>query len=1785
MREKAFVDTNTEYRIKFRFIILTILLVVFYTSLLFSATIYIDPTYTASNQNGSISNPYSSWNQVTFINGNTYLQKRGTVFNTTGGITITGRNNITIGAYDTGSRPTIVSSGSGYILDLTTVSNFIIKDLEIYSTGNATSSILIDGYGTAISANNLIENCDLHDCEWGVRIISQAPGNRILNCIIHNTGDDGIYAKDITDIEIGYCNIYNVNLKYFINPDQSYSAGDNIQLVSLYDLYFNIHHNTLDHSSTGNKFCFIVAGETYTGLIEHNTMIGNSGAVTSCLYFGHTSGTVVVRYNTLQDGNYGIYSYVNDLQLYYNKIARNNQGVTVMTNHNLTAKNNVFYNNVNASISSISNTSVTSINNIFYLSGGSARAYSCNNIIISNYNNFNIQQASFLNGHSTLASWQSASGNDMNSFIANPMFVNPIVDDFCIQSTSSCINSGSNVGLTTDFFGTSVPQASGPDIGIHEFIATTGNQPPTISNQIFSIAENTPNGTLVGQVIASDPDAGQTISYTITGGNSSNAFSLNSSTGALIVANTAAVNYESTTSFQLSVQVQDNGTGSLTASAIVTVNVTNVNEAPQMNGQTFSINENSANGTQVGTMTATDPDQGQTITYSIQSGNTNNAFAINASTGQIIVNNAVALDYESQPNFQLIIRAQDNGTPGLNTTATAQINITNLNENPVISNQSFAVPSNSPNGTMAGVVVATDPDNNQTLSYSITAGNTNTAFSINASTGTLTVANSSVINYITNPVFTLTVRVQDNGSPVLSSFATITVNITPTNNAPVIANQSFAINENSPQGTSVGQVIATDPDPGQTLTYSLISGNTGNTFLVSSSGLISVANAQMLNFENQSSYQLLIQVSDNGIPQLASSTNITITVNNVNEVPSVAANQAFTLAEHVPAGTVAGNVQASDPDNGQSLTYSIVAGNTNNSFVIAPSTGVLSVLGTVCFEACGEYNLTIRATDNGSPALYDEDVVHITLTDVNENPVINNQTFVVEGYTPAGTVVGTVEATDPDFNQSLSYYISSGNTNNAFGINGTTGTIIVTNSSALNYITNPVFELTIRVMDNGSPVLYSYGNITISVSMVNTAPTIVNQSFTINENSPQGLIVGIIAATDPDPGQNLSFVITSGNSSGAFLLGNNGILSIANASLINFEDNPQFQLSVTVSDNGQPQLSASALVNVVLNDINENPSFAGNTNLNINEHVAIGTTVGTVIATDPDAGQTLTYSFTNGNTNNAFSISTSTGEITVNNNICFENCSQYTLTIRATDNGSPVKWSETNSLIQLNDVNELPVVENQSFIASAFATNGTIVGTVIATDPDFNQDLTYTILSGNSDGAWGLDATTGDLYVLNSNSLNPLTNPMFSLIVKVEDNGNPILSANATITITLNTQNTAPEILSQTFTINENVPAGTVVGTILATDPDPGQTLNYIIVTGNMGDAFAISPNGILSVNNANAIDYESNTQFTLLVLVSDNGSPVLWSQAPITININNVNDAPVMLPQTYLAKENIPNGRYVCRVIGSDQDPGDTFQFYLMDGNTEDAFWMQAYTGRIFVNNSVALNFEVNPVFYLTVRVVDNHNAYSEQIITINLKDMNEAPVVENQSFTVNQTAPNGTEVGQVIASDPDQGQILRYFIMQGNQGGAFAIDMLSGMITVANSTALLNSNGSFVLTVRVRDNGSPGYSTNGYMTINVTRNKDTEEMTAEAGPDRLNLLMKVYPNPSSDGIFNIKLEEDTTEETSLVITDMTGKKVREEGFSGMLNRVDLSGLPAGVYLMHAQNAQKHTVSKLIKQ
>ena len=202
------------------------------------------------------------------------------------------------------------------------------------------------------------------------------------------------------------------------------------------------------------------------------------------------------------------------------------------------------------------------------------------------------------------------------------------------------------------------------------------------------------------------------------------------------------------------------------------------NNAPIFVAQEFSIPSGASNGTVIGTLTASDPDIGQTLNYSIRSGNTSGAFSLDAATGQIVVASAAALDPDVNPEFELVVRVTDNGNPVAFTEATITIRFPVTNQDPSIANQSYNLAENSSNGSVVGTVAASDPDSGQSLTYAITAGNAAGAFSINSSTGQITVANSGLLNFEATPSFSLTVKVTDNGSPSASKSATVTINLT-----------------------------------------------------------------------------------------------------------------------------------------------------------------------------------------------------------------------------------------------------------------------------------------------------------------------------------------------------------------------------------------------------------------------------------------------------------------------------------------------------------------------------------------------------------------------------------------------------------------------------------------------------------------------------------------------------------------------------------------------------------------------------------------------------------------------------------------------------------------------------------------------------------------------------------------------------------------------------------------------------------------------------------------------
>ena len=312
-------------------------------------------------------------------------------------------------------------------------------------------------------------------------------------------------------------------------------------------------------------------------------------------------------------------------------------------------------------------------------------------------------------------------------------------------------------------------------------ITVTLNAPPTANDDTFSIDENSADGAAVGTVSATDPDAGQTLSYAITAGNTNTTFAIDSTTGAITLNNPPGVDFETPpTTFNLTVTVIDDGTPVLNDTAAITVNVNDVNEAPTANDDTFSIDENSAGGTSVGTVSATDPDAGQTLSYAITAGNTNTTFAIDSSTGAINLNNPPGVDFETTPTtFNLTVTVTDDGAPVLNDTAAITVNVNDVNEAPSAVNESFAAQSNvgiAPNAMNGLLANDNDPDSGDSLSlaaasvgtFSTTAGGSITTLADGSFTYTPQAGDAGVTD-------TFAYTVQDTGG--LTDSATVTFNV------------------------------------------------------------------------------------------------------------------------------------------------------------------------------------------------------------------------------------------------------------------------------------------------------------------------------------------------------------------------------------------------------------------------------------------------------------------------------------------------------------------------------------------------------------------------------------------------------------------------------------------------------------------------------------------------------------------------------------------------------------------------------------------------------------------------------------------------------------------------------------------------------------------------------------------------------------------------------------------------------------------------------------------------
>ncbi|MEO0854043.1 MAG: cadherin repeat domain-containing protein, partial [Cyanobacteria bacterium J06648_11] len=376
-----------------------------------------------------------------------------------------------------------------------------------------------------------------------------------------------------------------------------------------------------------------------------------------------------------------------------------------------------------------------------------------------------------------------------------------------------------------------------------------------------------------------------------------------------------------------------------------------------------------ADGTVVGTVVASDPDAGDTLTFTAIGGTGTGAFGVNPATGEITVTDTSLLDFETSQSITLDVEVSDSGV--LTDMAIVTVNLNDINEAPVVADQSFAIAENSSNGTSVGTVAASDPDASTMQSYAVTGGTGSSAFAIDTATGEITVVDSSLLDFETSPSLTLDVEVSDG---TLSDTATVTIALNDVNEAPVLANQTFAIAENSTTGISVGTLSASDPDAGDVLTYAVTGGSGTTAFSVDpATGEISVADSTQLDFETTTSFTLDIEVSDG---MLTDTAIVTIDVNDINEdpVPAFLRVEAESIAD-VTNYRLEGNATASGTQmlglggNGPGEIGTA-------SFAFPGSAGTYDiVLGTYDEnDGAASFTLTRNGTQIGTTVVLDQDL-------------------------------------------------------------------------------------------------------------------------------------------------------------------------------------------------------------------------------------------------------------------------------------------------------------------------------------------------------------------------------------------------------------------------------------------------------------------------------------------------------------------------------------------------------------------------------------------------------------------------------------------------------------------------------------------------------------------------------------------------------------------------------------------------------------------------------------------
>ena len=1172
-------------------------------------------------------------------------------------------------------------------------------------------------------------------------------------------------------------------------------------------------------------------------------------------------------------------------------------------------------------------------------------------------------------------------------------------------------------------------------------VADSNDNPPKFDRELYHFIVSAPvliNEELF-QVTASDKDKQQSTDISYTLATETSTFEVDKNTGIFSIVN----NLNLDQFYNLTVSATDQG--GLSTSVIVTVEIKYCNFnllSFQPSQYTVLVPEDTPVGSRILSPGLNNFNQPGSFFFYFSV--TNEHFSMNSSTGELFV--LKQLDFESTHTVDLVLQVNDTDSLSRRIAeATVTVVVLDVNDNhPSFTGTPYAVfiKDNEEVGSVVFTVTAADEDEgvNSELSYSILSQDDH--FTINQTTGVVFLS-SSLAEFSHGAKIYVVVAASDRGENN-SLMTNVTLVVTVLNsNAPNFSEAIYttAVPESTSVSAAVLSVQSFSANPSAQLFYSIVDTNDVKfPFSIDpSSGEITV-NDRGLDRETTAFYSFFVRAEDT-TSGLSTQVEVQVTVEDVNDEAPEFSKPLYiaSVNEDIIINTLVLNVSATDDDTEPYAKVTFYLESSNVPFRIDFLTGTVYSTMALDYEEVSSYEFKVVANDSGSVPLQGSATIRIILNNINDNaPMIQaaSGTLTVSEFPSPSTLVTLISATDPD-GDNIEYLLEATEGSNNFKISDD-GLLQVSDQEDI-VLTEPSYTLLVKASDGMFTV-----NTTITVEVVDIndhSPVFSQETYYANvtENSPAGVYVANVSATDGDRGSNAE-IEYSVNLDQFTVDASTGVITTSKTA-IDREKTPTLSLIVIARDGGDRTDTATVVISVM--DLNDNPpQFTQSSYVVFTpEESTDGTSVLTVTALDPDKGLNGTVSYELlANSTVPFIINSETGLVTVLGDIDFEERANWSFNVIATDGGglqSTVSMVTIN-LINIADANpqfsharyNLSVPEYTDFGTSIFPPNVTF--------PDPCDTVEFSVFQKNV--PFSIDTDTGQIRV--AGSLIRLTKDhyFFNIIVtcsiiNIEELKVDHFSDTAGVDVTITDVNDKPSIKSIFHErVSEAAPVNTTVIILEGSDSDLGEngTLRYSI---SGGDPFQIDPiNGALMT--ANVLDREREDSYVLIVKVSDLGSPPLSDTAKVFVTVTDENDSPPeflcengtqQCVYNVSVQEDTPIGEPIVSLSINDADSTGTISFKV----TTSVFSVNAsynaddeVTGGV-VRTLQELDRETRDWYTFEVVASDGIQTTTATVL-INITDVNDKnPVFVNESYEVSieENYPPNIAFLSIEATDGDEG------------------------------------------------------------------------------------------------------------------------------------------------------------------